>query len=73
MDFDHGIELNVTVTMKMGVAGHFLLTDLLLNTMIETAANTGIQGRIVNVSSNIHSWFSGDIIQYLALITRDKR
>ncbi|KAK4400268.1 hypothetical protein Sango_1132900 [Sesamum angolense] len=40
--------------------------------MIETAAKTGVQGRIVNVSSSIHSWFSGDIIRYLALITKNK-
>ncbi|KAI9108399.1 hypothetical protein K1719_020590 [Acacia pycnantha] len=50
--------------------GHFLLTDLLLKTMVETAEKSGIQGRIVNVSSNVHGWFSGDIIRYLALITR---
>ncbi|KAL6979415.1 NADP-retinol dehydrogenase [Sarracenia purpurea var. burkii] len=53
--------------------GHFLLTKLLLKKMIETAKVTGVQGRIVNVSSNIHSWFSGDIIQDLEQITRNKR
>jgi len=57
----------------MNFAGHFLLTKLLLNRMIETARNTGIQGRIVNVSSGIHGWFSGDTIRYLGLITRNKR
>lgn len=54
-------------------SGHFLLTKLLLNKMVETAHATGVQGRIVNVSSTIHGWFSGDIIRYLGLITRDKR
>ena len=53
-------------------SGHFLLTKLLLNKMIETARATGIQGRIVNVSSGIHGWFSGDWIAYLDLITRNK-
>ncbi|RXH96382.1 hypothetical protein DVH24_008886 [Malus domestica] len=41
---------------------HFLLTKLLLNTMIETVAASGVQGRIVNVLSAIHGWFSGDMI-----------
>ncbi|KAJ0962108.1 hypothetical protein J5N97_029936 [Dioscorea zingiberensis] len=40
--------------------------------MVETARETGIQGRIVNVSSSIHGWFSGDGIQYLHLITLNK-
>lgn len=57
----------------MNFSGHFLLTKLLLNKMIETAKKTGVQGRIVNVSSTIHSWFSGDVIRYLGLITRNKR
>ena len=56
-----------------GRAGHFLLTKLLLKNMIETAAQTGVQGRIVNVTSVIHSWFSGDMLQYLADISRNNR
>lgn len=48
------------------------MTKLLLNRLIETAKKTGVQGRIVNVSSSIHGWFSGDLIRYLGLITRDK-
>ncbi|EFJ21828.1 hypothetical protein SELMODRAFT_106485 [Selaginella moellendorffii] len=35
--------------------GHFLLTNLLLDTMKETAAKSGIQGRIVNLSSVAHA------------------
>ncbi|RWW49771.1 hypothetical protein BHE74_00044019 [Ensete ventricosum] len=50
--------------------GHFLLTKLLLNKMAETAREMGIQGRIVNVSSHVHSWFSGDCLSYLDRITR---
>lgn len=34
--------------------GHFLLTNLLLERMKTTASNTGIQGRIVNLSSIAH-------------------
>ena len=46
-------------------AGHFLLTKLLLEKMKATAKETGIQGRIVNVSSTAHrrsdgSWFDLD-------------
>lgn len=36
--------------------GHFLLTKLLLDKMIQTAKETGIQGRIINVSSYVHTW-----------------
>lgn len=47
--------------------GHFLLTNLLLEKMKATAKETGIQGRIVNVSSTAHrrsdgSWFELDKI-----------
>lgn len=40
--------------------GHFLLTELLLEKMIDTARQTGVEGRIVNVSSVIHSWVKKD-------------
>uniref|UniRef100_A0A1D1YA33 Short-chain dehydrogenase TIC 32, chloroplastic n=1 Tax=Anthurium amnicola TaxID=1678845 RepID=A0A1D1YA33_9ARAE len=47
--------------------GHFLLTNLLLDKMKATAKETGIQGRIVNVSSAAHqmsdaSWLDLDTI-----------
>ncbi|OMP02869.1 Glucose/ribitol dehydrogenase [Corchorus olitorius] len=41
--------------------------------MIKTAKETGVQGRIVNVSSMVHGWFSGDMIRYLGQISRSKR
>lgn len=53
-------------------SGHFLLTKLLMNKMVETAKRTGVEGRIVNVSSSIHGWFSGDFINYLGQISRNK-
>jgi hypothetical protein len=46
------------------LAGHFLLTEMLLERMIETAANTGIQGRIINVTSMIHSWVKRDAFSF---------
>uniref|UniRef100_A0A0D6QTG0 Uncharacterized protein n=1 Tax=Araucaria cunninghamii TaxID=56994 RepID=A0A0D6QTG0_ARACU len=42
--------------------GHFLLTSLLLETMKATAHETGIEGRIVNLSSEAHRFcYSGGI------------
>ncbi|CAL5430066.1 unnamed protein product [Camellia sinensis] len=73
--FSHGHAISedgVEMTFATNYLGHFLLTKLLLNKMIETAKDTGVQGRIVNVSSSIHSWFSGDLIRYLGLITKNK-
>ncbi|KZV40728.1 short-chain dehydrogenase TIC 32, chloroplastic [Dorcoceras hygrometricum] len=72
--YDHAIsEDGVEMTFATNYLGHFLLTKLLLSKMATTAKDSGIQGRIVNVSSGIHSWFSGDMIGYLALITTNKR
>ena len=36
--------------------GHFLLTNLLLDTMKKTTNKSKKQGRIVNVSSEAHRW-----------------
>ncbi|KAJ8768394.1 hypothetical protein K2173_021547 [Erythroxylum novogranatense] len=70
---EHAIsEDGVEMTFATNYLGHFLLTKLLLKKMIETAKATGTQGRIVNVSSGIHSWFSGDIIRYLGEISGSK-
>ncbi|KAJ0265638.1 hypothetical protein HA466_0018880 [Hirschfeldia incana] len=66
-------EDGVEMTFATNYLGHFLLTKLLLKNMIETAAQTGVQGRIVNVTSVVHSWFSGDMLQYLADISRNNR
>ncbi|CAM0870886.1 unnamed protein product [Alopecurus aequalis] len=74
--FSHGqlalSEDGVEMTFATNYLGHFLLTELLLGRMAETAAATGVQGRIVNVSSSVHSWFSGDWAEYLSLVTRRK-
>ncbi|CAB4280242.1 unnamed protein product [Prunus armeniaca] len=68
---EHAIsEDGIEMTFATNYLGHFLLTKLLLNKMIGTAEATGVQGRIVNVSSAVHGWFSGDAIRYLGEISR---
>lgn len=47
-----GIELQFATNYL----GHFLLTNLLLDKMKSTAQETGIEGRIVNVSSILHKF-----------------
>ncbi|XP_044476676.1 short-chain dehydrogenase TIC 32 A, chloroplastic-like [Mangifera indica] len=70
---EHAIsEDGIEMTFATNYIGHFLLTKLLLKKMIETAKATGVQGRIVNVSSSIHTWFAGDMMRYLAQISRNK-
>ncbi|CAI9112616.1 OLC1v1013085C1 [Oldenlandia corymbosa var. corymbosa] len=49
-------EDKIEMTFATNYLGHFLLTEMLLEKMVETAAETGIEGRIVNVSSVIHHW-----------------
>ncbi|KAF8390469.1 hypothetical protein HHK36_024995 [Tetracentron sinense] len=53
-------EEKIEMTFATNYLGHFLLTEMLLEKMIQTAAQTGIEGRIVNVSSVIHSWVKTD-------------
>uniref|UniRef100_A0A7N0T5T7 Uncharacterized protein n=1 Tax=Kalanchoe fedtschenkoi TaxID=63787 RepID=A0A7N0T5T7_KALFE len=53
-------EDKIEMTSATNYIGHFLLTNLLLEKMIETAELSGIEGRIVNVSSVIHSWVKRD-------------
>ncbi|CAN6179610.1 unnamed protein product [Urochloa humidicola] len=66
-------EDGVEMTFATNYLGHFLLTRLLLEKMAETARETGVEGRIINVSSTIHSWFAGDdAIGYLDRVTRRK-
>ncbi|CAL9125006.1 unnamed protein product [Musa textilis] len=71
--YEHAVsEDGVEVTFATNYLGHFLLTKLLLNKMAETVRETGIEGRIVNVSSSIHGWFFGDCLGYLDQMTRKK-
>ncbi|KAF7134213.1 hypothetical protein RHSIM_Rhsim08G0175400 [Rhododendron simsii] len=49
-------EDKMEMTFATNYLGHFLLTELLLDKMVDTATNMGIQGRIINVSSVLHNW-----------------
>ena len=42
--------------ISLHFSGHFLLTNLLLEKMKNTARSTGIEGRIVNLSSIAHNY-----------------
>lgn len=53
-------------------AGHFLLTEMLLEKMIETAEKTGVAGRIINVSSVIHSWVKRDAFRFHDMLNGTK-
>lgn len=44
----------ISSMVQLYLPGHFLLTNLLLDKMKETAKATGIEGRIVNLSSVAH-------------------
>ncbi|XP_002511352.2 short-chain dehydrogenase TIC 32 B, chloroplastic [Ricinus communis] len=61
-------EDKIEMTFATNYLGHFLLTELLLEKMIETAAGTGIQGRIINLSSVIHSWVKRDSFSFNQMI-----
>ncbi|XP_042500357.1 short-chain dehydrogenase TIC 32 B, chloroplastic-like isoform X2 [Macadamia integrifolia] len=53
-------EDKVEMTFATNYLGHYFLTEMLLEKMIETANQTGIEGRIINVSSVIHNWVKRD-------------
>ncbi|XP_022971268.1 short-chain dehydrogenase TIC 32, chloroplastic-like [Cucurbita maxima] len=57
---EDGIELQFATNHL----GHFLLTNLLLEKMKSTAKSTGIEGRIVNLSSIAHVHTFGDGIRF---------
>ncbi|KZV52172.1 short-chain dehydrogenase TIC 32, chloroplastic-like [Dorcoceras hygrometricum] len=57
--YSHKLEFSedkFELTFATNYLGHFVLTEMLLGKMVETASETGIRGRIVNVTSVIHSW-----------------
>ncbi|KAK4427109.1 Short-chain dehydrogenase B, chloroplastic [Sesamum alatum] len=57
--YSHKLEFSedkIELTFATNYLGHFLLTEMLVEKMVETAAESGIEGRIVNVSSVIHTW-----------------
>ncbi|KAI3873486.1 hypothetical protein MKW98_008138 [Papaver atlanticum] len=48
---------NIELVFATNHLGHFLLTNLLLDTMKSTARKSNIEGRIINVASGLH-WLS---------------
>ncbi|KAL6870803.1 hypothetical protein ACP4OV_014651 [Aristida adscensionis] len=52
--------------------GHFLLTNLLLDKMKSTAKETGVQGRIVNVSSIAHKRSDGSCFELKKLNDKER-
>jgi NAD(P)-dependent dehydrogenase (short-subunit alcohol dehydrogenase family) len=57
---EDGIELQFATNH----IGHFLLTNLLLDTMKNTAKTSGVEGRILNVSSVAHIYTYQEGIQF---------
>ncbi|KAL1213768.1 Short-chain dehydrogenase TIC 32 B [Cardamine amara subsp. amara] len=49
-------EDKIELTFATNFLGHYLLTEMLKEKMIDTAEKSGIEGRIINLSSVIHSW-----------------
>ncbi|KAL8465547.1 hypothetical protein ACS0TY_034873 [Phlomoides rotata] len=62
-------EDKIELTFATNYLGHFLLTEMLLGKMVETASECGIEGRIVNVSSVIHSWVNTKQFCFTKLLT----
>lgn len=48
----------------LSFAGHFLLTNLLLENLKNTARESEVEGRIVNVSSEGHRFSYGEGIRF---------
>ncbi|XP_048445925.1 short-chain dehydrogenase TIC 32 B, chloroplastic-like [Pyrus x bretschneideri] len=61
-------EDKIEMTFATNYLGHHFLTEKLLEKMVETAAQTGIRGRIINVSSVIHSWVKRDDLTFNQLL-----
>ncbi|CAN0890378.1 Short-chain dehydrogenase TIC 32 B, chloroplastic [Linum grandiflorum] len=69
--FSHNLEFSedkVEMTFATNYLGHFLLTELLTEKMIETAEESGIHGRIINLSSAIHTWVKRDSFSFQKMI-----
>ncbi|TKY73531.1 Short-chain dehydrogenase TIC 32 [Spatholobus suberectus] len=66
-------EEKIEMTFATNYLGHFLLTEILLDKMIETAEKTSIQGRIINVSSVIHSWVKKDGFRFNDILSGKNR
>ncbi|XP_038895224.1 short-chain dehydrogenase TIC 32 A, chloroplastic-like isoform X2 [Benincasa hispida] len=60
------------LTFATNYLGHYLLTELLLDKLIETSKRTGIQGRIINVSSVVHYWVKREDLCFIHLLNPNK-
>ncbi|XP_071723679.1 short-chain dehydrogenase TIC 32 B, chloroplastic-like [Rutidosis leptorrhynchoides] len=61
-------EDKIEMTFATNYLGHFLLTEMVLEKMIETTEKSGIEGRIINLSSMIHTWVNTDSFCFNRLI-----
>ncbi|CAN8253511.1 unnamed protein product [Cochlearia groenlandica] len=61
-------EDKIELTFATNFLGHYLLTELLIEKMIETAEKSGIEGRIINLSSVIHNWVNLDSFSFPKLL-----
>ncbi|KAH7432093.1 hypothetical protein KP509_07G007800 [Ceratopteris richardii] len=60
-------EEGLEMTFATNHLGHFLLTNLLVGRMVESARTSDVEGRIINVSSCLHSWVSRPGIHFSSL------
>ncbi|KAK9090359.1 hypothetical protein Sjap_023536 [Stephania japonica] len=65
-------EDKIEMTFATNYLGHFLMTEMLLERMVETSARTGIEGRIINVSSVIHSWVKKERFHFCNMVSPKK-
>ncbi|XP_028769951.1 short-chain dehydrogenase TIC 32, chloroplastic [Neltuma alba] len=65
-------EEKIEMTFATNYLGHFLLTEMLLEKMIETAEKSGIEGRIINVSSVIHNWVKREAFRFHDMLNGTK-
>ncbi|GAB2221228.1 hypothetical protein Droror1_Dr00012400, partial [Drosera rotundifolia] len=60
------------LTFATNYLGHFLLTELLLEKMVETAEQTVVQGKIINVSSVLHGWIKSKTFCFNSMLNPTK-
>ncbi|XP_039045353.1 short-chain dehydrogenase TIC 32 A, chloroplastic-like [Hibiscus syriacus] len=65
-------EDKIEMTFATNYIGHYLLTEMLLEKMVETAEQTGIHGRIINLSSVIHSWVKRECFTFTQMLNPNK-
>ncbi|PPD90332.1 hypothetical protein GOBAR_DD12734 [Gossypium barbadense] len=61
-------EDKIEMTFATNYLGHYLMTEMLIEKMVETAEETGIQGRIINLSSVIHSWVKRECFSFTQML-----